>query len=120
MRGRFAVLAIAVTLGSAGSISGCGGDKGGSGSSSGKSINLEADDFYFKPTEISLTAGQKATLAVKNEGATEHNLTVEGLGVNQDIENGGSAEISVTPKAGSFEFHCEYHPAKMKGTITVS
>jgi plastocyanin len=120
VRRHFAVLAIAVTLGSAGSISGCGGNKGGSGSSAGKTIDLEADDFYFKPTAITLTAGEKATLAVKNEGATEHNLTVEGLGVNQDLEKGKSAEIPVTPKAGSFEFHCKYHPAKMKGTITVS
>ncbi len=120
MRGRFAVLAIAVTLGSAGSLSGCGGDNGGSGSSAGKTINLEADNFYFKPTEITLTAGEKATLAVKNEGANEHNLTVEGLGVNEDIEPGKSADIPVTPKAGTFEFHCEYHPDKMKGTITVS
>ena len=30
------------------------------------------------------------------------------------------AKVTFTaPAAGSYEFHCEYHPATMKGTITV-
>ncbi len=118
MTRHFAVLAVAVLLGSAGSLSGCGDDNGGSGSAT--TVELEAGDFYFKPTEIKLTAGEKVTVTVKNEGSNEHNLTAEGLDVNKDIEKGETAEIPVTPKAGSFPFHCKYHPDKMKGTITVS
>jgi plastocyanin len=120
VRRHFAVLAIAVVTASAGLLSSCGDDKGGSGSGSAEAVELEADDFYFKPTEITLSAGEKVTVAVQNEGANEHNLTVEGLGVNQDVEAGETAEVPVTPKAGSFPYHCEYHPDKMKGTITVS
>jgi plastocyanin len=120
MRHHFAVPAVAVMLASAGIISGCGDDKGGSGSGAAGSVELEAGDFYYKPTEIKLTAGEKGTIAVTNKGANKHNLTAEGLGVDQDIEAGESAEMPVTPKAGSFPFHCEYHPDKMKGTITVS
>src|SRR6476646_10028729 len=33
---------------------------------------VELDDFYFKPTVLEGTPGQKVTLELKNEGKTEH------------------------------------------------
>jgi plastocyanin len=100
-----------------GLLAGCGSD---SKKTSSASVELEADNFYFKPTGITLTAGKQATIVVKNEGNVEHNLTVEALSVKKDIEPGKSETVSVSPAAGSYPFHCQYHPDQMKGTITAS
>jgi plastocyanin len=99
-------------------LAGCGsgGDKK---SSSGTVVHLEADDLYFKPTDLSLKAGA-VTLAVKNEGKLTHNVTVAGLNVSQDLAAGKTVDVKLTPAAGTYPFHCEYHPDQMKGTITVS
>ena len=40
---------------------------------------------------------------------------------NQDIEGNEDAKVTFTaPAAGSYPFFCKYHPAVMKGTITVT
>ena len=54
-----------------------------------------------------------------NEDDPEHNITIEDLGVNEDAEGGETAQARITPDAGSYDFHCEYHPNQMTGTITV-
>jgi plastocyanin len=99
-----------------GVMAGCGSDS--SNKSSAATVDLEADNYYFKPTDITLTAGKAATIVVKNEGTVEHNLTAEGIGVKQDVQPGKSEKVSVTPAAGTYPFHCEYHPTQMMGTIT--
>lgn len=101
---------------------GCGssGKNNTAGSASaGKTVKIEADDFYFKPTDLKLTASTQSSLEIENEGKVEHNITIEGLGVDQDLEAGKTTHVSVPAKAGTYKFHCEYHPDKMKGTITV-
>lgn len=116
---------LAITLASAMFVAGCGSDgKSSAGSAdassagSGKTVKVEADDFAFKPTDIELDPGS-ATLEVQNAGQVEHNITVEGLDVNKDLEAGETTKVAVDAKAGTYEFHCKYHPTQMKGTITV-
>jgi plastocyanin len=121
MRRLIAVVAVVTASGAI--LAGCGSDgkkEGTTGSASGATVNLEADNFYFKPTDIKLTPDKPATIVVKNEGEAEHNLTAEGLGLDKDVEPGATADVPVTPKAGTYPFHCEYHPDQMKGTITVA
>lgn len=118
MRRLIALMAVALTLGAI--LAGCGSDGDKEPASTGTTVNLEADNFSFKPTEIKLAPDEAATIVIKNEGDAEHNLTVEGLGLDKDVQPGATAEVPVTPKAGTYPFHCEYHPAKMKGTITVA
>jgi plastocyanin len=116
------LIVVVVATASGAILAGCGSDekKDTTGSPSGATVHLEADNFYFKPTDIKLAPDEPATVVVKNEGEAKHNLTAEGLGVDKDIEPGATAEVPVTPKAGTYPFHCEYHPDKMKGTITVA
>lgn len=130
------IVVVIAALAAAGVLAGCGSSSSsGSGSSgaSGKTSNsssapaaaggasetLTAKDFSFSPTAMNLTAGKAVTIKATNDGSVKHNLTIPGLKVNTDLPSGSTKSVTVTPKAGTYEFHCEYHPTQMKGTITV-
>ena len=95
---------------------------GSSGSgSAGKTVTLTAKNFSFDQTALTGASGDKVTFVLHNTDGTEHNLTIKDLGIDANAEAGkDSKPATVTLKAGTFEFHCEYHPDKMKGTLTVS
>lgn len=108
-------------------LAGCGSDDNGGvvaeGSGpSAKMVQVNAINIAFNPTDIPLTAGEDVQFVITNGDQVEHNLTVEGLGVDQDVDGGKTAEAPVTKavKAGTYKFHCEYHPAQMQGTVTVT
>jgi plastocyanin len=83
------------------------GDKDVTGMSS---VEIEADNFYFKPTVLKGTAGQKLTITIKNDTGTEHNFSQEAQHVNKDVEGGQSQTVQVTlPASGTISFFCEYH-----------
>jgi plastocyanin len=127
-----AVLLAAAVLGACGSSSSSGGGGGayGGGSSkstssssaattgTGASINLSAKDFAFTPTALTVPTGG-GTVKFTNTGTVEHNFTIEGQSVSKDAEAGESATVKVDLPAGSYKFHCKYHPTQMKGTLTV-
>ena len=107
------VLAITTALFAACSSSGSSGKASG-----GNTVSLTAKDFSYTPTAVSVKQG-KVTFSVENSGSVEHNLSIEDLKVNKDVEAGKSASVTVDAKPGTYAFHCEYHPTKMKGTITI-
>jgi plastocyanin len=90
-------------------------------SSSGKT-EVELDDFYFEPTVIRGKPGAKVRLELKNEGTTEHTFTIDSQGVNQDLQPGDEAEVTVTiPKSGAVSFYCKFHKSSgMAGALAVS
>jgi plastocyanin len=58
---------------------------------------------------------------VTNKDSIEHNFTFTEGDANQDVEGGEDAKVTFTaPAAGDYQFICKYHPAAMKGTITVT
>ena len=126
-----AVLLAAAALGACGSSSsssGSGGSPYGGGSSKttstsaaaagGASIALSAKDFAFTPTALTVPSGG-GTVKFTNTGSVEHNFTIDGQSVSKDAEAGSSASVKVDLPAGSYKFHCKYHPTQMKGTLTV-
>jgi plastocyanin len=86
--------------------------------SSGKT-EVELDDFYFKPTVLEGKPGQKVKLELKNEGSTEHSFTIDSQGIDQDIQPGDEAEVTVTiPKSGLVSFYCKFHKSSgMAGAL---
>jgi plastocyanin len=132
MRG-VVVIAVPVTL-VALAAAGCGGSsKSGSGSTSksggggqktiagvkandhgSKNVSGEAevelDDFYFEPTVLRGKPGSQVTIELKNEGSTEHNFTIDAQKIDEDVEAGEDAKVTVTfPKSGVLSFYCKYH-----------
>ncbi|HVT78760.1 MAG TPA: cupredoxin domain-containing protein [Acidimicrobiales bacterium] len=88
---------------------------------SGTTLTLVAKNIAFDQSTLSATAGDSVTFVIKNEDNTEHNLTIADLKVDKDAEAGKSAKQTVTNlKPGTYQYHCEYHPTQMNGTLTVS
>jgi plastocyanin len=85
-------------------------------------LDLELDDFYFEPTVLTGSAGETLTLDLENEGDTEHNFSLTDQGIDQDVEAGEKAEVSVTfPDSGTLVFFCKYHQDMgMRGALRVS
>jgi plastocyanin len=84
------------------------------------------DKLRFDPAKLSVPAG--TTLLVANVGGKPHTLTADDGAFDTGIINPGAEggrfagkNASVTlNQAGTFKFHCEIHPAAMKGTVTVT
>ena len=92
------------------SLSGKVNDEGTKDASGASTLEVEADDFYFKPTFIKTTAGQKLTIALKNEGQAAHTFTSTELDVDEEVAPGGTASIEVTvPSAEAVAFFCRFH-----------
>jgi plastocyanin len=95
------------------------GSKDFSGKSEG---DVELDDFYFKPTTVQGKPGQSVKLSLENEGTTEHNFSLPQQGIDQDVEKGKKASVTVKlPKSGRLTFFCKYHRSKgMVGALAVA
>lgn len=87
---------------------------------------LEGESLRFEPPVLTVASG--ATIIFANVGGKPHTLTADDgsfdTGVVTPGAEGGrfagtSATFSVA-KPGRYNFHCEIHPAVMKGTITVT
>jgi len=84
------------------------------------------DRLRFDPPELTVAAG--TALLVANVGGKPHSLTADNGAFDTGIVDPGAGggrfagrNASVTlNQAGTFKFHCEIHPAAMKGTVTVT
>ena len=84
-------------------------------------LKLTAQGTAWDTTSFDLKSGTSYTLEVTNKDSIEHNFTFAEGDANQDVEGGEDAKVTFTaPAAGSYPFFCKYHPAAMKGTITVT
>jgi plastocyanin len=86
----------------------------------------EGEQLRFDPSAISVEAG--STILFANVGGKPHTLTADDGSFDSGVVTPGAeggrfagANASVVlRKPGTFPFHCEVHPAVMKGTITVT
>lgn len=98
-------------------LAACGGN-GDGGEAGDGGATLSMVDNAFQPATLTVPAGSE--LEVTNDGQALHNLTIEGTEVNEDVEAGQSATVSIDIDAGDYTMFCEYHRAiGMEGTVTV-
>lgn len=100
-------------------------------------LDVSMGDNFFEyqgqrnPT-FTITAGQQVTINLTNKGTAIHNLRLAGddnqFNTSDDAASdpqlitagGGTGTVKWAPKApGTYNYQCDFHPADMKGTITV-
>jgi len=73
-------------------------------------IEVELNDDYFNPKEITIPNGRTTTLILKNKGKKKHTFTVEKLRVDIEVQPGKESTITVQPKeTGTYDLICRYH-----------
>ena len=84
-------------------------------------IELEADEYYFKPTFLQGTPGQRLKLEVENESGTLHNISLPEQHLDVDIPPKGKVMVDVVfPASGTVRFFCKFHEALgMHGALRV-
>jgi plastocyanin len=79
---------------------------------------VDLQDFAFSPTCIGAAAGTRLT--VQNTGAVPHTFTVHGTSIDQRVDAGSGAEVSLESVApGGYQVVCTLHP-QMAATLVVS
>jgi plastocyanin len=128
--------AIALSLATAVSLTGCGDDGKDTDATgtpsttapaaSGDVVEIRASEaLKFDPTTIPAKVGEAFHGKLIAVGSIPHNIEIKDLGVKgadtMVSGDGDSKEFSFTAdKAGSYDYLCTIHPATMKGTVTVS
>jgi YVTN family beta-propeller protein len=84
-------------------------------------VELEADEYYFKPTFLQGAPGQRLTLEIENESGTLHNISLPEQRLDMDIPPKGKVTVEVVfPASGAVRFFCKFHEALgMHGALRV-
>lgn len=69
--------------------------------------------------EVPVSAQPGETITVHNNDSVEHSVTADDGSFSVDIPANGTATFTAPAQAGTFAFHCTYHP-QMHGTLIVS
>lgn len=100
-------------------------EAGGGGGGAGETVEVSLTDFAIDPPNPTVPAGT-VTFAVANDGATVHNLEIEGNGVEEelepDLQAGDSGELTVDLQPGTYEYYCpigSHAEMGMEGELTV-
>jgi uncharacterized cupredoxin-like copper-binding protein len=88
-------------------------------------LALEADptgQLKYVQTELTAKPG-KITITLTNDSAVPHDVAIDGAdGVSDEVQDGGSAELTVNLPAGTYQYYCTvpgHRQAGMVGTLTV-
>ena len=86
------------------------------------SLTITASDYYFNPSVLKGTPGQKLSLIIKNTSSVLHNFSLTAQNVNKDLNAGSTVTTHVTfPSSGVLSFFCQYHKSRgMAGGLLTS
>ena len=85
---------------------------------SGPTHTVDLKDFAFEPACIGAAAGTH--LVLQDTGAAPHTFTVNGTAIDQRVEPGSGAEVSLEGIApGTYHVVCTIH-AQMTATLVVT
>jgi plastocyanin len=95
---------------------------GGGGASSGKTVDVTLKDYSIAVASTGSLAPGTYTFHVRNNGPSSHNLTINGSGVSDKatptFAAGGSMDLTVTLKTGSYDLFCSVPSHKQLGMDT--
>ena len=95
---------------------------GGGGAPSGKTIDVTLKDFSIDVASTGSLAPGTYTFHVTNNGPSSHNLTINGPGVSDKatptFAAGGTMDLTVTLKNGSYDLFCSVPSHKQLGMDT--
>ena len=102
-------------------VTACGTEENEPGAAVEQTVSVEAFDFYFEPTTLSVETGASVTVEFTNSGSVSHSWTSSDLDVGVEASGGEESSVTFTApaEAGSYDFFCEYHPDEMQGTISI-
>lgn len=88
-----------------------------------KTIEIEGGSFYFKPSKITVKAGDRVKILLKSVDKV-HNLYLDEFNVkSSDAKSGEATTVEFTAaKKGSYEFYCaigQHRQMGMIGTLVV-
>jgi len=86
---------------------------------SAATTNVSIVDFAFQPSSINVQLGD--TVIWTNNGGAPHTVTSDGGSGPLDsptLNNGGTYSFTFISE-GTYNYHCSFHSATMKGTVTV-
>jgi plastocyanin len=112
---------MAVTVAALGAAA-CGSeDESEPGAATSQTVTVEAFDFYFEPTDLTVDTSTEVTIEFTNSGSVEHSWTSTDLDAEVEASGGEQSTLTFTSpaEAGSYDFFCEYHPDDMQGTISI-
>ena len=94
-------------------------------------FDVSMQDNSFSQTELTVKAGQKFRINLKNDGNFVHDMTLAGPDKQYDT----SDDVTSTPRSikagqtgqlvakidqpGTYLFRCDFHPQEMTGTLVV-
>jgi plastocyanin len=88
------------------------------GDTSGEAT-MKLEDFEFSPKTLDVASG--ASIQLENEGQAPHTFTIDGQGIDEQVDAGDSSTITLSLSPGTYDFYCTFHKSQgMTGTLTVS
>lgn len=125
---RFSVAAAALTVGLAGCssnstpqasgaaptpVAGAVNDQGTkdlTGAAAPITVDMTAADNSFAPTFLKTSAGATVKVSIRNVGARNHSFTVDDQHIDQTLQPGQQAQVTVAmPASGALTFYCRFH-----------
>jgi len=83
-------------------------------------VSLTLKDHHFVPSEVTIPADTRVRVLVKNLDATPAEFESDDFHAEKVIPAGKEVTILVGPlKAGTYEFHDEYHEDESKSRLLV-
>lgn len=82
-------------------------------------VTIEANEFAFNSPTITVNAGQKVKLTLKNTGNMRHDWVVEGQNIATDVISGGSETVLefTAPAAGEYVTFCSVGDHRARGMV---
>ena len=85
----------------------------------GTEFTLVLRNHQFEPASLTVPAGQKITLIVRNEDATKEEFESHDLKIEKVVGGKAMIRVMVGPlKPGDYRFVGEYHEDSAKGVLT--